>query len=164
MDARIGGVEHRAHVVKVDGDQHVALRRASTHLAGQKHLGLGERFDRVAADVRHDQQVVVRPGVGDQADDRRSRWARRRARRAPPRPGGRDSSAASRACSSTTPPRDVLTSTASGFIAANSLRPIRCRVESSYATCRLTTSDCGQQLVERLDSPGRVVRKVGRGS
>ena len=55
-------------------------------------------------------------------------------------------SAATRAASSTSGPREVLTSSAAGFIAASSAAPTTPRDRSDSTRCRVTTSDAREQL------------------
>ena len=91
----------------------------------------------VPGDVRCQHDVVQR-----RAADCPPVSARRRRRRGPPRPACPARSASTSASSSTTAPREVLTSTASGFIRASAAR-------SSMARGRV-----GQRQVQRDDVAG----------
>ena len=66
------------------------------------------------------------------------------------------------AASSTTIPREALMNTDRGFIGANCSAPNRPALPGRPSTCRLTTSDCGQQLVERAAPAGRCRGRAGR--
>ena len=63
------------------------------------------------------------------------------------------SSAASSAASSTTSPREVFTRIAPGFIAARNSASTRFLVSGDAGTCRLTTSDGGEQLRAAMAKP-----------
>ena len=66
------------------------------------------------------------------------------------RPVGRVCKAASNAASSTSPPRAVLISSASGFITASSAAPIRPRVSSFNGKCKLSTSASASAVSNRV--------------